>query len=446
MAMTTPTSGGTVRCTRCGALQSDRAEWCTCGAYLPYGREAVASAPRTGVNITLDKTNLAVAPGQEISCEIRLRNLGQLVDRFVLSVSDSVDAWTVLEPTTVSLFPASAGSAVLRLRPPRGSVPSAGTVTFTVIATSEADPTVRAMQEASVEVARYDEVRAQMVPPTVQGREAGRFRLVIANAGNAAVTAMVEGRTRQESGAVMATPPVVSLAPGARAEAIVEIRPHRLLADGAADVFHVLDVSVTAEQSQPITLEATMVQQAAPPPPPPTPVGGQPPVGGQLPFPPGYGPEGDPMLAGAGAPAAAPARPSPFTVRWAPLIGAVGLLVSLLFPWLRGSDASFRAFSIPFESLVKSEGTLNDLTGTGVTIGLILLFAGLVALVLSFLKDVAVWHRMVGAVALAVVGGVVAQTVRPLLNEGFRADDILSAFGPGPWIAAVATIILIVGK
>jgi hypothetical protein len=189
-----------------------------------------------------------------------------------------------------------------------------------------------------------------------------------------------------------------------------------------------------------------MVQQAAPPPPPPAPIAGQPPVG-QLPLPPGYGPEGDPMLAPAGAAhAAAPAAPSRFTVRWAPLIGAIGLLVSLVFPWLRGSDSSFRAFSIPFESLVKSEGTLEGLTGTGVTIGLVLLFAGLVALVLAFLKDVTVWQRMVGAAAFAVVGGVVAQTVRPLLDEGFKADDILSAFGPGPWIAAVATIVLIIGK
>jgi hypothetical protein len=445
MAMTTPTSGGTVRCTRCGALQSDRAEWCTCGAYLPYGREAVASAPRTGVAITLDRTNLAVAPGQEISCEIRLRNLGQLVDRFVLSVSDSVDKWTVLEPTTVSLFPASAGSAVLRLRPPRGSVPSAGTVTFTVLATSEADPTVRAMQEASVEVARYDEVRAQLVPPTVQGREAGRFRLVIANAGNTPVTALVEGRTRQESGAVMATPPVVAVAPGARAEAVVEVRPHRLLADGAADVFHVVDVAVTADQGEPIALEATMVQQAAPPPPPPTPIAGQPPVG-QLPLPPGYGPDADPMLAPAGAPAAAPPRPSPFTVRWAPLVGAIGLLVSLVFPWLRGGNDSITAFSIPFDSLVKSQGTLDDFTSVGISIGIVLLFAALAALVLAFLKNVAVWQRMIGAAAFAVVGGFVAQTVRPALDVGASADDILSVFGPGPWIAAVATIILIVGK
>jgi hypothetical protein len=152
------------------------------------------------------------------------------------------------------------------------------------------------------------------------------------------------------------------------------------------------------------------------------------------------------MLAPAGAPAAAPPRPSPFTVRWAPLIGAVGLLVSLIFPWLRGDEVSFRAFSIPFDSLVKSQGTLDDFTSVGISIGIVLLFAALAALVLAFLKNVAVWQRMIGAAAFAVVGGFVAQTVRPALDVGASADDILSVFGPGPWIAAVATIILIVGK
>lgn len=47
-----------------------------------------------------------------MTCEIRVRNLGTIVDRFQFELHGHPGQWSLIEPATLSLFPDAEGSAL----------------------------------------------------------------------------------------------------------------------------------------------------------------------------------------------------------------------------------------------------------------------------------------------------------------------------------------------
>jgi uncharacterized membrane protein len=136
------------------------------------------------VQIAFNVPEQMVEPGGEAACSIRVRNLGTIVDRYVLDVSGTAAGWSTVDPVEIPLYPGTEATATLRLRPPRAPWVSAGFTPVRVRATSKSEPSVFHDSECVIEVRPFLTVEATLVPRTSGGTDTAEHRLVVENSGN----------------------------------------------------------------------------------------------------------------------------------------------------------------------------------------------------------------------------------------------------------------------
>ena len=71
--------------------------------------------------MTIDPEVLAVQPGGQAECQIRVRNTSTIVDQFSLEALGPAASWVAFEPPSLSLFPDAEGLARLIVRPPKAA-------------------------------------------------------------------------------------------------------------------------------------------------------------------------------------------------------------------------------------------------------------------------------------------------------------------------------------
>ncbi|TQM83945.1 hypothetical protein FHX81_6379 [Saccharothrix saharensis] len=137
-----------------------------------------------GATATLSATGLAVAPGEDVTCTVVVRNTGDLVDEFTVDVVGDAGAWATAEPASVNLVPQASASVVVRFAPPRAAGVAAGPVAFGVRVTSREDPHGSVVEEGVVDVGTFTDVSAELVPAKVEAGARGRFEVAVDNVGN----------------------------------------------------------------------------------------------------------------------------------------------------------------------------------------------------------------------------------------------------------------------
>lgn len=137
-----------------------------------------------GVIASIDSTSVIAEPGAETSCTIRVRNTGMVVDQVLLDVLGDAGPWTTVEPAQINMLPGSDALAQVKFRPPRSSAVTAGTTPFAVRAMSTEDPDGSTIEEGTIEVAPFSELRAGIAPANARGRRSAKFRLIVQNEGN----------------------------------------------------------------------------------------------------------------------------------------------------------------------------------------------------------------------------------------------------------------------
>jgi hypothetical protein len=138
-----------------------------------------------GVIASIDSTSVTAEPGAETSCTVRVRNTGMVVDQVLLDILGDAKPWTTVEPAQLNMLPGSDALAQIRFRPPRSSAVAAGIVPFAVRAMSSEDPAGSTIEEGVVEVGPFSDLRAVLAPGSARGRRAAKYRLIVANEGNA---------------------------------------------------------------------------------------------------------------------------------------------------------------------------------------------------------------------------------------------------------------------
>jgi len=181
-----------------------------CGAFLAYvGTKAEALSG--GVTVAIAPAMIAVKPGEEASCEVRVRNKSNVVDQYEIQVVGEPSRWTIVEPTTLSLFPDAEGVARVRFRPARSSGVASGSKQFSIAVQSKASPNIAAFQDGSIDVALYQEASLSIVPRTSRGGESVSHRVTVENHGNAPLR--VVANPSYANGVVFKTQPVAGQAP-----------------------------------------------------------------------------------------------------------------------------------------------------------------------------------------------------------------------------------------
>jgi len=207
----------------------------------------------------------AVEPGSEVSCEVRVRNTGQVVDQFSLEVLSDVRSWATVEPATLSLFPGAEGVSRIRFRPPRSSAIQAGSTPFAVRVQSREDPEGSVVEEGTLEVSRFTDAAAELTPRTSHGRWRVRHDLALDNRGNTRLEAQITATDPDKLLNLRPHPPLLTAAAGAAAFGRLQVQPRKRFLTGPPKT-HAFKVQVQPDGQSPITLDGTMLQEAILPP------------------------------------------------------------------------------------------------------------------------------------------------------------------------------------
>ncbi len=214
-----------------------------------------------GVSVALQSPSVEVEPGAAAVVEVKLRNTGSVVDEFALDVLGDAAAWAVVEPATLSLFPAAEGVVAVHFQPPRAPSTPAGPIAFGLRARSREDPAGSAVEEGTVVVGSFVEPFAELVPRTSRGSGGAAHEVAVDNRGNVRLSAEVTGTDADRLLRFDIAPPGVVVEPGAASFAKVRVKPARRFWRGQPKT-RPFQLFVTPEGRAPIQLDGALLQEA----------------------------------------------------------------------------------------------------------------------------------------------------------------------------------------
>jgi hypothetical protein len=222
-----------------------------------------------GSSASLDRPELAVEPGQQVSAQLRVRNSGSVVDQFSFEGLGAGAAWIEAEPEVLSLFPGAEGSVTIHFRPPRSPNVAPGPTPFGVKVVSSEDPTGSTVEEGVITVGRFADRTVEIYPVTARGRRKGQFEVAVDNRGNAPIEVEFSGADPENACRYAFASQSLVVEPGTAHFTKFEVIPHERFWKGPPKT-HQFQILVT-ERARASELPAP--QMAGPPgvPPPPAP-------------------------------------------------------------------------------------------------------------------------------------------------------------------------------
>ncbi|KKZ69020.1 hydrolase, partial [Streptomyces showdoensis] len=174
---------------------------------------------------SLDPAAVAVEPGSRATARLRVRNTGDTVEEYRLSLVGRPAGWGRVEPDVLRLYPGAEGTAEISFAPPRTPDAEAGPAAYGVRVEPRENAAVRDVVEGQLTIAPFTEVRAELLPPALRGRFRGRARAAVDNLGNTPVTASLVARDETDALEFDLAPNAVRIDPGRAAFAELTLRP-----------------------------------------------------------------------------------------------------------------------------------------------------------------------------------------------------------------------------
>jgi len=206
----------------------------------------------------ISANSVQVAPGAGTEVTVTIRNTGTVVDHFHVDVLGDARAWTTVAPATLPLFPDAQGVVTIDFRPPRSSSVHAGSIPFGIRVASEVQPQDATVEEGTLEVGAFTELRAEMIPEISRGHK-GRHELACDNLGNAPLTLVFRASDPENTLRFNFRPRNPVAQPGTATIVRLSIRPrHRILMGSART--HRFTLVAQPSQGEPVTISGSLVQ------------------------------------------------------------------------------------------------------------------------------------------------------------------------------------------
>lgn len=203
---------------------------------------------------------LTAMPGDTTSCDIQVRNTGQVVDQYALGLLGSVQEWATVEPPVLNLYPGEAGTARITFSPPRSPKVPAGIVPFGLRIASREDPHGSRVEEGQVEILPFEDVRAELVPHVSSGRRSARFDVAVDNLGNYPMDVELFAEDVNDQLRFRLTRQLATVGPGTTQLIRFQARPRKGFLRGQ-DKSHPFVLVVAPRQAEPVNADGAMVQQ-----------------------------------------------------------------------------------------------------------------------------------------------------------------------------------------
>ncbi|MCM3661601.1 hypothetical protein M3148_11460 [Georgenia satyanarayanai] len=213
----------------------------------------------------LERPTVQLTAGTVEQVPLQIRNDGEIVEGYRIEVLGVPGAWASVEPAEITgLFPGAETTATISFAPPRSASVPAGQLSFGVRVVPTEHPEQTVVPEGMVEVLPFLETTAELVPRTSRGRRGATHHVAVDNRGNVPVTVRLDAPD-QDALRVEARPPALTVPPGEAAFADLRVAPRSRIWRGAS-VTHPFTLTVHTEETTPVTLEGTHLQEAVLPP------------------------------------------------------------------------------------------------------------------------------------------------------------------------------------
>jgi hypothetical protein len=218
-----------------------------------------------GAAAFLETKSVAVDPGMEAVASIRVRNTGTVVDQFTLSILGDPQAWSTVEPLTLSLFPGAEETARITFRPPRSAEVPAGEMPFGIRIDSKEDPAGDVVEEGVLNIGVFTDTYAELAPRTSRGSRKATHDLAVDNRGNIRLNAQITANDPDKALDFDLQPPSVVADPRTAAISKVAVKPRKRFWRGPPKT-HPFRVEVLSPGAAAVGVDGTMLQEAMLPP------------------------------------------------------------------------------------------------------------------------------------------------------------------------------------
>lgn len=152
-----------------------------------------------GTAATLEPSRSVLEAGTDATVTLSLRNDSDIVEEYSIRVVGDPSDWARVEPPEVTVYPGQSATVVVSLEPPRSSTVLAGEHPYGVHVQPAKHPENAAVPEGVVELRPFYETVAELSPQTAKGKGPERYRVSVANRGNAAVAVALAGKSASDA-------------------------------------------------------------------------------------------------------------------------------------------------------------------------------------------------------------------------------------------------------
>lgn len=211
--------------------------------------------------VSLADAKLRLDPGQIGQSEFTVRNPGNIIETYDLTLLGPTQAWADITPDFVSLFPGEEDTVTLELRPPMTQRVPAGIYAVGVMAQSQVRPEAASTAELLVTVNPFYRFRCTSASTSFTIRTRATMLVRIINEGNSTVTYELNAVDPEGFMRVRAKESLVTLAPGRSrwVDILVSVAPKFIGSDFNTRSFNVsvtpirdedLDLAILDEDSE----------------------------------------------------------------------------------------------------------------------------------------------------------------------------------------------------
>jgi serine/threonine protein kinase len=155
--------------------------------------------PPDRIGLQLEPEHLTLTPGQPVSLQVTLANLGRTVDAFTVTVEGVPEQWVTGPRQEVRLLPSARAPVTLTISVPRSSDSRADAYAVTVRARSRENPEESGVVAARWTVQRFEEHTLALAPQRASGRIQATYTVTLRNTGNAPARYTLRGNDEEQT-------------------------------------------------------------------------------------------------------------------------------------------------------------------------------------------------------------------------------------------------------
>jgi uncharacterized membrane protein len=175
------------------------------------------------IEVTVNPTTFTLTAGENAEVTVTLRNLGESIDQFTLSIDGLDPTWYTLPVSSVALFPNDQDNLKVQLHPPKTAEAEAGSYPFRLDVASQESPDEKSTVELTLEIRTLPGLEMELSPQRIVGQK-GAYKIIVNNKGGSGATVRLKARDAQGRLRLNLHPETVVVPPSGRSEAALEVR------------------------------------------------------------------------------------------------------------------------------------------------------------------------------------------------------------------------------